>query len=150
MKDQEGFMEKMFWMCNGSQIVILTLSVSSCLIGFWQIPKLSVSSTKPLELDRLLLSSTIIGVYIYAIFGMIVGGLYFDNQKMLTIFCTNGLLLIQVCYILNVNISCFIYIFWYIEFFLEYYIFVKEFRNATFGFCYVCLLSIAFWLNILC
>lgn len=96
MKDQETFTEKMFWMVNGTQIVILALSIISAVIGFWQIPKLSVSSTKPLELDRLLMSCTIVGVYIYAIFGMIVGGLYFETQKLLTIFCSNCLLLIQV------------------------------------------------------
>ncbi|XP_047741462.1 uncharacterized protein LOC108675669 isoform X1 [Hyalella azteca] len=96
MKDHDGFDEKMFWMVNGSQIIILSLSILSCLIGFWQIPKLAVSSTKPLELDRLLLSCTIVGVYIFAIFGMIVGGLYIDEQKLMTIFCSCCLLVIQV------------------------------------------------------
>lgn len=104
MKDQDGFKDKMFWMVNGSQIVILTLSIISCLIGFWQIPKLAVSSTKPLELDRLLLSCTIVGAYIFAIFGMIVGGLYFHDQMMLTIFCTNGLLFLQVNILTKLNL----------------------------------------------
>uniref|UniRef100_A0A6A7FY28 Otopetrin-2-like n=1 Tax=Hirondellea gigas TaxID=1518452 RepID=A0A6A7FY28_9CRUS len=96
MKDQEGFEDKMFWMCHGSQIVILSLSVTSSLIGFWQIPKLAVSSTKPLELDRLLHSCTLIGVYIFSIFGMIVGGIYYEDQKMMAVFCTNALLFLQV------------------------------------------------------
>lgn len=107
MKDDEGFKEKMFWMCNGSQIVILCLSIVSSMVGFWQIPKLAVSSTKPLELDRLLLSCTIIGVYIFAIFGAIVGGLNFDNQKLLAIFSTNILLMLQVRPG-NINYSCLI------------------------------------------
>ncbi|KAF2367956.1 Otopetrin [Trinorchestia longiramus] len=96
MKDHDGFDEKMFWMVNGTQIIILTLSILSCLIGFWQVPKLAVSATKPLELDRLLLSCTIVGVYIFAIFGMILGGLYFDEQKLMATFCSCCLLIVQV------------------------------------------------------
>ena len=97
MKDQEDFKQEMFWICNGTQMTILSLSIISTIIGFLQVPKLSVSSTQPLDLDKLLLSSTIIGVYIYAIFGMIVGGIRYEDPEKLATFCSHTLLLIQVC-----------------------------------------------------
>ncbi|KAK8730623.1 hypothetical protein OTU49_007842, partial [Cherax quadricarinatus] len=96
MKDQEDFKTKMFWMCNGTQMIILSLSIISTTIGFLQLPKLSVSTTKPLDLDRLLLSSTIIGVYIFSVFGMIVGGINYTKSEYLATFCVNALLFLQV------------------------------------------------------
>ena len=99
MKDQDNFKPKLFWICNGTQMTILSLSIVSTIVGFLQIPKLSVSTTQPLDLDKLLLSSTILGVYIYAIFGMIVGGINYTNSQSMATFCTHGLLLIQVNFI---------------------------------------------------
>lgn len=96
MQDQKDFKERMFWISNGTQMIILSLSIISTIIGFIQIRKLSVSSSKPLNLDRLLLSITIFGAYLFAIFGMIVGAInYTDNQSKAT-FATHALLLIQV------------------------------------------------------
>ncbi|CAL4134095.1 unnamed protein product [Meganyctiphanes norvegica] len=96
MKDEPNFKERMFWISNGTQMIILSLSIISTIIGFIQIRKLSVSSSKPLNLDRLLLSITIFGAYLFAIFGMIVGAInYSDNQSKAT-FATHALLLIQV------------------------------------------------------
>ncbi|XP_069191181.1 proton channel OtopLc [Procambarus clarkii] len=96
MKDQEDFKTKMFWMCNGTQMIILSLSIICSIIGFLQIPKLSISTTKPLDLDRLLLSSTIIGVYVFAVFGMIVGGINYTQSEYMATFCVHGLLFVQV------------------------------------------------------
>lgn len=96
MKDQEEFKTRMFWISNSTQLIILGLSVVSTIIGFLQIPKLSVSTSKPLDLDRLLLSSTIIGVYVFAVFGMIVGGINYTDSEYLATFCVHALLLLQV------------------------------------------------------
>ena len=96
MKDQQDFKTNMFWMCNGTMMVILSLSITATIIGFVQIPKLSISTTQPMDLDRLLLSITVLGVYIFSIFGMIVGGIEYYKTEKLVSFCTNSLLLIQV------------------------------------------------------
>ncbi|XP_066957836.1 uncharacterized protein [Macrobrachium rosenbergii] len=96
MKDQEDFKTKMFWISNGTQMIILALSVICTVIGFLQIPKLSVSTSKPLDLDHLLLSVTIVGVYLFSIFGMIVGGISYSESESLATFCVHGLLFLQV------------------------------------------------------
>ena len=73
------------------------------VIGFLQVPKLSLStSSRPLDLDKLLLSATIMGVYVFAIFGMIVGGISYDKPQHLATFCLHLLLLIQV----SVGVGC--------------------------------------------
>ncbi|XP_071527937.1 LOW QUALITY PROTEIN: uncharacterized protein [Panulirus ornatus] len=96
MKEQEDFKIKMFWICSGTQMIILGLAVVTTIIGFLQIPKLSISTSKPLDLDRLLLSSTIIGVYLFAVFGMIVGGINYTDSEYLATFCVHAMLLLQV------------------------------------------------------
>ncbi|XP_068245679.1 uncharacterized protein DDB_G0284459-like [Palaemon carinicauda] len=96
MKDQEDFKTKMFWISNGTQMIILSLSVICTVIGFLQIPKLSVSTSKPLDLDHLLLSVTIVGVYLFSLFGMIVGGISYSESESLATFCVHGLLFLQV------------------------------------------------------
>ena len=96
MKEQFDFKTNLFWMCNGSMIIILSLSIIATIIGFIQIPKLSITTIQTMDLDRLLLSITVVGVYIFAIFGMIVGGLEYYKSEKLASFCTNALLLIQV------------------------------------------------------
>ncbi|KAB7507247.1 Otopetrin-1 [Armadillidium nasatum] len=96
MKNQNDFRENLFWMSNGTMMIIFSLSIIATIFGFIQIPKLSVTTTQPLDLDRLLLSVTVIGVYIFSIFGMIVGGIEYNNSEKLATFCSNTLLLIQV------------------------------------------------------
>ncbi|ROT73175.1 hypothetical protein C7M84_008403 [Penaeus vannamei] len=96
MKNEDDFQDTMFWISNATQMIILGLAVISTVIGFLQIPKLSVSTSKPLDLDRLLLSTTIIGVYLFAVFGMIVGGINYTDSQSLATFCVHALLLVQV------------------------------------------------------
>ncbi|XP_076046283.1 uncharacterized protein LOC143028294 [Oratosquilla oratoria] len=96
MKDQEDFKVEMFWIRLGTQMIILSLSIITSVIGFLQVPKLSVSTSKPLDLDRLLLSTTILGVYLFAVFGMIVGGINYTTSESLATFCVHALLLLQV------------------------------------------------------
>ncbi|RXG53097.1 hypothetical protein Avbf_16149, partial [Armadillidium vulgare] len=64
MKNQNDFRENLFWMSNGTMMIIFSLSIIATIFGFIQIPKLSVTTTQPLDLDRLLLSVTVIGLYI--------------------------------------------------------------------------------------
>ncbi|XP_042873665.1 proton channel OtopLc-like isoform X1 [Penaeus japonicus] len=96
MKNEDDFQDTMFWISNATQMIILGLAVISTIIGFLQIPKLSVSTSKPLDLDRLLLSTTILGVYLFAVFGMIVGGINYTDSQSLATFCVHALLLVQV------------------------------------------------------
>ena len=76
--------------------MILSLSVVSSVIGFWQIPKLAVASTKPVELERLMSSFSIVGVYLFAVFGCIVGCLNMQDSKSVMVTVTNLLLIVQV------------------------------------------------------
>ena len=76
-------------------MVVLSLATVFTVAGFVQLPKLSMSLHKPLNLDVLLANVTTYGVYIYAIFGLIVGGTRLNDTKHLVIFINNGLLLVQ-------------------------------------------------------
>ncbi|XP_063853521.1 proton channel OtopLc-like, partial [Scylla paramamosain] len=97
MKDQEAFRQRLFWLTTSTHTLLLSLSILVTVIGFLQVPKLSLStSSRPLDLDKLLLSATIMGVYIFAIFGMIVGGISYQVPEYLATFCLHLLLLVQV------------------------------------------------------
>ena len=69
-----------------------------CIGGFVQVQKLSHSLRRPYDLDNLLSSVTIVGAYIYAIFGMIAAGvhLYTLDTKTIIVFLQSALLLFQV------------------------------------------------------
>nr|CAH0107979.1 unnamed protein product [Daphnia galeata] len=95
MKDNVEFRPDLFWLCTGTQVTVLALATIFNAIGFIQLPKLSLSLHKPLHLDVLLANITTYGVFIYAIFGLIVGGTNLYDQKHVMIFVSNGLLLIQ-------------------------------------------------------
>lgn len=95
MKDNVDFRPDLFWLCTGTQVTVLALATVFNAIGFIQLPKLSLSLHKPLHLDVLLANITTYGVFIYAIFGLIVGGTNLSDQKHVMIFVSNGLLLIQ-------------------------------------------------------
>lgn len=98
-------------------MTILSLAIVATVVGFVQLPKLSLSLHKPLHLDVLLANITTYGVFIYAIFGiytqiasgmnenvkmelqfnsgLIVGGTNLSDDRHVMVFVSNGLLLIQ-------------------------------------------------------
>ena len=89
------FRSDLFWLCSGTQLTILSLAIVFTIVGFIQLPKLSLSLHKPLHLDVLLANITTYGVFIYAIFGLIVGGTNLSDERHIMVFVSNGLLLIQ-------------------------------------------------------
>jgi len=95
MKDNYEFRTDLFWLSTGTQVAILSLCIIFTAVGFFQLPKLSLSLHKPLHLDVLLSNFTTYGVYIYAVFGLIVGGTELSEGNHAMIFASNGLLLIQ-------------------------------------------------------
>jgi len=95
MKENYDFRMDLFWLSTGTQVSILSLAIVFTSVGFFQLPKLSLSLHKPLHLDVLLSNFTTYGVFIYAVFGMIVGGTQITEGNHAMIFATNGLLLIQ-------------------------------------------------------
>ena len=76
-------------------MTILCLAVVATCAGFVQLPKLSLSLHKPLHLDVLLANVTTYGIYVYAVFGLIVGGTRLSDTKHLVVFVNNALLLVQ-------------------------------------------------------
>ncbi|XP_043199848.1 proton channel OtopLc-like isoform X2 [Amphibalanus amphitrite] len=96
MKDTTEFQGQMFWLSAGTQLVVLSLSVVMTLVGFYQVPKLSVThKKKPLHLDSMLSSVTIVGVYLLGIFGLIVGGIELNEPRHLVLFVLNVTLIVQ-------------------------------------------------------
>lgn len=96
MKDTNEFRDRMFWMACGTQLIVLFLSVSMSIIGFFQISKLSLrKNLTDNPMDSLLSSVTIFGVYLIGIFGMIVGGFRIGEPRHMTLFVMNTLLIIQ-------------------------------------------------------
>ncbi|XP_037087799.1 proton channel OtopLc-like [Pollicipes pollicipes] len=96
MKDSEEFQDQMFWLSSGTQLVVLSLSVVMTLVGFYQVPKLAAAQKKkPLHLDSMLSSVTIIGVYLLGIFGLIVGGIQLGEPRHLVLFVLNVTLIVQ-------------------------------------------------------
>lgn len=81
-------------------MLILTFAIVGCIGGFIQVQKLSHSFQKPYELDKLLSSVTIFGVYIYAIFSLIASGVRLPTMdtKTIVVFVQNCLLLLQVSF----------------------------------------------------
>ncbi len=88
----------MFWIFSGAEIAILSLAAVGCIGGFVQVQKLSHSERRPYDLDKLLSSVTIVGAYIYAIFGMIAAGVNLASldTKTIVVFLQNVLLFFQV------------------------------------------------------
>ncbi|CAG0900143.1 unnamed protein product [Darwinula stevensoni] len=97
MKGHFEAKEQLFYMYTITEISLLGLCILVSIVGFIQIPKLSLSGKKPLDLDRLLSSTTIVGVYVFAIFGILVGvsGKIEENPHILLI-SLQGLQIIQV------------------------------------------------------
>ena len=95
MQDNADFRPDLFWLCTGTQTVLLALAAVATGCGFVQLPKLSLSLHKPLHLDVLLANVTTYGVCLYAIFGLIVGGVRLDDTRHLVIFANSALLLVQ-------------------------------------------------------
>ena len=80
------FRSDLFWLCTGTQLTILCLAIIFTIVGFVQLPKLSLSLHKPLHLDVLLANITTYGVFIYAIFGiMTFNRTHLNDQEILYI-----------------------------------------------------------------
>jgi hypothetical protein len=73
MKGHVDEAEQLYLMYGVTQVAIMSLGALAAFIGLFQLPKLALSGKKPMDLDRLLASTVVIGVYIFAIFGIIVG-----------------------------------------------------------------------------
>ena len=71
LKENYDFRMDLFWLSTGTQVSILSLAIVFTSVGFFQLPKLSLSLHKPLHLDVLLSNFTTYGVFIYAVFGNI-------------------------------------------------------------------------------
>ena len=69
LKDEEDYYSELFWLCNGTQLTILSLAIVFTIPGLMQLPKLSLSLQKPLDLDVLLNNVTTYGVIIHSVCG---------------------------------------------------------------------------------
>ena len=98
MKDTPEFVEEMFWIYTGSEVIILALASIGCFTGFIQLQKLSHSYRQPYVLDSLLSNVTVIGAYVYGIFSMIAAAAHGDytDKKNISVLITNSLLILQV------------------------------------------------------
>ena len=104
MKDNYDFRTDLFWLSTGTQVAVLTLAIVFTAVGFFQLPKLSLSLHKPLHLDVLLSNFTTYGVYIYAVFGKSLSSPY-------SIACPNLISYDQPFIFVNVHSSFIDYIF---------------------------------------
>uniref|UniRef100_A0A8D9AJP4 Otopetrin-2 n=1 Tax=Cacopsylla melanoneura TaxID=428564 RepID=A0A8D9AJP4_9HEMI len=77
-EDPDFPMEILFWMTSGTLSGILVISLISCIIGLYQIRKLSHTGYIPTQVDKLFSSVTVTGVIFYSVFGIVIGccGLY--------------------------------------------------------------------------
>ena len=71
LKDKEDYYSELFWLCNGTQLTILSLAIVFTIAGLMQLPKLSLSLQKPFHLDALLTNVTTYGVIIHSVCGKI-------------------------------------------------------------------------------
>lgn len=74
VKEDEGFpTSTLFWMTNGTLAAILTISCVMTVIGLIRIRKLSHTNRSPTALDGILATTTLAGVQLYSVFGLMVG-----------------------------------------------------------------------------
>mgnify|MGYP002716541440 FL=1 len=74
VKANEDFpAETIFWLINGTLMAILSITIIMNVIGLIQIRKLSVIGTKLPSLDKILSVSSIFGVQLYTIMGIVAG-----------------------------------------------------------------------------
>lgn len=117
LKDEEAYYSELFLLSNGMQPTILSLAIVFTIAGLIQLPKLSLSLQKPLQLDVLLTNVNLYGVIVYAVcgkissivfpkwfvltaikfiwVGLIVGGANLSDHRHVIVFVSNGLLLVQ-------------------------------------------------------
>lgn len=75
VKENENFpSETIFWLTTGMLLTILSITVVMSVVGLVQIRKVSVIGSKMSPLDKILSVASILGVQLYAILGIVVGG----------------------------------------------------------------------------
>ncbi|KAL0273350.1 UNVERIFIED_CONTAM: hypothetical protein PYX00_006039 [Menopon gallinae] len=84
VKEDEDFpTDTIFWLTNGTLLVILSIAIFMNVIGLAQIRKLSVIGRKMTKLDNILSVISMLGVQLYGTFGILVGavGLALDDSS---------------------------------------------------------------------
>ncbi|XP_046395330.1 proton channel OtopLc-like [Ischnura elegans] len=104
VKDNEQFSPLLaFWLCSGTRISILALCTLLTAVGLVQIRRLSLVTAcsrhrGPLPtLDRILLHTSLTGVLIHSVFGMVAGGskLMDGDARYISVFISGAFLLVQ-------------------------------------------------------
>ncbi|CAG0923573.1 unnamed protein product [Notodromas monacha] len=96
MKEHVDDKEQLYMMYGVTQVTIVALGAVAAFLGLFQLPRLALSGKKPMDLDRLLASTVVIGVYVFAIFGVIVGLSNIDDLSHSLLVGLQGAQILQV------------------------------------------------------